>query len=80
VEVLSASTRRRDLIEKRRAYERAGVAEYWTVDPAVDAVQVFRPDADGRYARVAELTAETGDTLASPLVPDWRLALADLFR
>ncbi len=80
VEVLSSSTRRRDLIEKRRAYERFGVAEYWVVDPAIDAVQVFRPGADGRYERVAELSAEAGDTLTSPLAPEWHLALADLFR
>lgn len=79
VEVLSGSTRRRDLIEKRRLYERTGVAEYWAVDPAIDAVQTFRADAGGRYARTGELTAEAGDALASPLLPGWRLALADLF-
>lgn len=32
VEVLSASTRRRDLGPKRDFYMRAGVAEYWAVD------------------------------------------------
>lgn len=80
VEVLSASTRRRDLIGKRKQYERFGVREYWVVDPAVDAVQTFRPGADGRYERVGDLAAEAGDALTSPLVPDWRLALADLFR
>jgi Uma2 family endonuclease len=79
VEVISPSTRRRDLVDKRKLYERRGVAEYWVADPAVDSVQVFRPDADGRYARVAELTAEAEDVLTSPLFPDWRLALADLF-
>ena len=80
VEVLSSSTRRRDLREKRRVYERAGVAEYWVVDPAIDAVQTFRPDADGRYERAAELSAEADDALASPLVPGWRLPLTRLFR
>ncbi|MEM1054550.1 MAG: Uma2 family endonuclease [Bacteroidota bacterium] len=80
VEVLSESTRRRDLVEKRRLYARSGVAEYWAVDPAVDTVQVFRPREDDTYERVAELTAEAGDTLASPLLPGWSLALTDLFR
>ena len=80
VEVLSDRTRRRDLIGKRRQYERFGVREYWVVDPAIDAVQTFRPGADGRYERADDLTAEAGDVLTSPLVPGWRLALGDLFR
>ena len=79
VEVLSGSTRRRDLIEKRKRYETFGVAEYWVVDPDIDAVQTFRPDADGRYQRADDLTAEAGDVLTSPLFPDWRLPLARLF-
>ena len=80
VEVLSASTRRRDLVDKRKLYERGGVAEFWAVDPAVGGVQVFRLGGGGRYERTAELSAEAGDALASPLVPGWRLALGDLFR
>ena len=80
VEVLSDRTRRRDLVEKRRQYERFGVQEYWVADPATDAVQVFRRDAGGAYARVAELSAEADDVLTSPLVPDWHLALSRLFR
>lgn len=78
VEVLSESTRRRDLVGKRLTYERAGVAEYWAVDPAVDAVLVFRPGADGRYVRT-DVSAETGDALETPLLPGWELSLADLF-
>lgn len=80
VEVISPSARRRDLVDKRKLFERFGVREYWVADPAVDTVQVFRPDEDGAYARVAELSAEAADALTSPLVPDWRLALGDLFR
>ncbi len=78
VEVLSASTRRRDLVDKRLLYERARVAEYWAVDPDVDSVLVFRLDAEGRYART-ERRAEAGDALESPLVPGFTLPLADLF-
>ena len=78
IEVLSPSTRRRDLIEKRQLYARSGVAEFWAVDPDVDTVQVFRP-REGRYERVAELTAEDGDTLASPLFPGLAVDLNELF-
>jgi Uma2 family endonuclease len=77
-EVLSESTRRTDLLRKRRLYERSGVAEYWALDPAVDAVQVFRPEG-GRYVRAAELTAEAGGALATPLLPGLSIPLADLF-
>lgn len=41
VEVLSPSTRRRDLNEKRAIYERNGVAEYWVVDPRARRVTIF---------------------------------------
>ena len=33
VEILSDSTRRRDLGKKREAYERLGIPTYWVVDP-----------------------------------------------
>lgn len=41
VEVLSPSTRGRDLTVKRAAYARAGVAAYWVVDPDVPALRAF---------------------------------------
>jgi len=80
VEVLSKSTRKRDAQTKRRLFERTGVREYWLVDPELDTVQVFRPSPDGRLARVAELTAEDDDHLASPLLGDCTIGLRDLFR
>jgi Uma2 family endonuclease len=41
VEVVSPTSASRDYIKKRRLYERAGVREYWAVDPAGKAVTVF---------------------------------------
>ena len=40
-EVLSASTRRVDLQEKRPAYAREGVAYLWLVDPADRTLEAF---------------------------------------
>ncbi len=77
-EVLSESTRRTDLLRKRDLYARSGVAEYWVLDPVIDQVQVFRPAASG-YERAAELYAEAGDALATPLLPGLALPVADLF-
>ena len=41
VEVLSKSTRRKDMVLKLRKYMNAGVKEYWMVDPEKKAVLVY---------------------------------------
>ncbi|MDE6591053.1 MAG: Uma2 family endonuclease [Oscillospiraceae bacterium] len=41
VEILSPSTRRHDRLVKLGLYQRAGVREYWIVDPENEAVQVL---------------------------------------
>lgn len=48
VEVLSPSNRSTDLIRKRHAYEKAGVASYWIFDPVVSVLTVLEL-ADGHY-------------------------------
>jgi Uma2 family endonuclease len=78
VEIGSPSTRKRDETIKRRLYERFGEAEYWVIDPEIDAIKVYRRDGD-RYQRVAELTVEAGDTLTSPLLPGLSLQLSKIF-
>lgn len=80
IEVLSPSTRRRDQKLKRLLYERTGVREYWLVDPEQDRVTLYRRAANGSFPLVANLTAAGHDTLDTPLVPGWSLALARLFR
>jgi len=80
IEVLSKGTRKRDAQTKRRLFERSGVREYWLVDPELDAVQVFRPSPEGKLARVAELSAEDGEVLTTPLLPGCQIDLRELFR
>lgn len=79
VEVLSHSTRKRDAQAKRRLFERSGVREYWLVDPELETVQVLRMTPDGKLLRVVELSMEDDETLTTPLLPDWALALRDIF-
>jgi len=79
IEVLSPGTRKADEVTKRRLYERAGVREYWIVDPELDVVKVFRREAPG-LPRVAELSREGGDTLTTPLLPGLAISLPELFR
>jgi Uma2 family endonuclease len=77
IEVSSSTTRHRDHGVKRRLYERAGVREYWIIDPERATATVHRLTG-GRYASAIELAGARGDALTSPLVPGWRLPLADL--
>lgn len=44
IEVLSPSTARLDRIVKRRRFQRAGINEYWIVDPDARVVERWRPD------------------------------------
>jgi Uma2 family endonuclease len=78
VEILSESTRRRDERLKQDLYERFGVQEYWLVDVERRTIRVFRRDAN-RFLLAAELSAEAGDSLASPLLPGLMLPLAAIF-
>ena len=50
VEILSPSSTKRDIKEKRKLYQRFEVKEYWIVDPVHKTIQVFKLDKDGRYS------------------------------
>ena len=49
VEILSESTAHRDRSVKRALYERAGVGEYWIVDPDANTVTAFKLTSEGTY-------------------------------
>jgi Uma2 family endonuclease len=75
VEIGSPGTRKRDETVKRRLYERAGVSEYWVVDPEIDRIRVYRRQAEG-FGRVEELSADAGDILVTPLLPGLEIPLS----
>jgi Uma2 family endonuclease len=66
MEVLSDDDRRRDLEIKRREYARAGIQEYWIIDPQEARITVLRLDGD-RYAVHGEFPKGTQAT--SNLLP-----------
>jgi Uma2 family endonuclease len=78
IEVLSPSTRRRDERLKRDLYERAGITEYWLVDPEAETVKVFRREEAG-YGRALLLSLREGDVLTTPLLPGLELPLIAVF-
>ena len=75
VEVVSPSSRRLDRVRKLALYERAGIPEYWVVDPTdrTVTVHVLR---NGRYETVE---ADADGLLASSVVPGLTVSAADLF-
>ena len=79
IEIGSPGTRKRDETIKRRLYERAGVSEYWVVDPELDVVRVYQREGE-TFARPVELSAEAGDVLTTTLLSGLELPLARVFR
>lgn len=78
IEILSESTRKVDETTKRKLYEWAGVQEYWIVDPVLEAVKIYRLNGDV-FERIAELSAEAGGRLETPLLPGLTIELARIF-
>jgi Uma2 family endonuclease len=79
VEVLSPSTRKVDEGVKLRLYDRMGVREYWVVDPVGRTVRVLRRAGEALQP-AAELAAEAGDLLTTPLLPGLEAPLREIFR
>jgi Uma2 family endonuclease len=78
IEILSPSTARRDQKLKRDLYERAGVLEYWLVDPVRDSVSVCRSQSASTFSAAVEY--EKAAILTSPLFPGLELHLDRVFR
>lgn len=75
MEVVSGNEpdRRRDRVTKRREYARAGIAEYWIVDPDEEKIIVLRL-AGKRYVVQGEFG--TGVAAASHLLPGFTVDVA----
>ncbi len=79
VEVLnmSAESRERDLVTKRREYAQAGIAEYWIVDPDDETITVL--SLNGRqYERAGEY--KPGQKAASVLLRGFEMEVTEAFR
>ena len=77
VEVLSPSTRERDLGVKAHLYARFGVNEYWVVDPDSETLTVYRLTSAGYQPQGP---FRRGETVVSPLFSETPLQIADVFR
>jgi len=80
IEILSPSTRSRDLGVKRRIYERSGVKEYWLFDAKRARAIVYRRRSaeSSTFLPPLVLTAEANDRLTSPLLPGLEISLREI--
>jgi Uma2 family endonuclease len=76
IEVLSPSNRRHDTVTKRALYERAGVREYWIVDPEKRTVDVLTLQGDALHT---SQSAAGEDVAVSLLLGGAEFRLADIF-
>ena len=76
VEVASPSTARHDLSEKLYAYARAGVPEYWVVNPDAQTVEVLIWQ-NGSYYSLGLFAGHT--MLPSQVVPDFPVRTEQFF-
>ena len=76
IEILSPSTTRHDRFIKFNLYQRAGVREYWIVDPVGKTVQVFVLE-NGRYT--AKDFGMAGDKTRVNVLDDCVIDLSEAF-
>ena len=77
IEILSPGTFRKDQTTKFARYERAGVKEYWLVDPTERNVTVFFLDAVGSYGSPS-VYSDT-DCIKVGIFPDLEINVAAVF-
>jgi Uma2 family endonuclease len=77
IELASPGTRKHDRQRKFQAYERAGIREYWIVEPNRRSIEVFVLDG-GTYCKVGVFSGE--QTVSSQVVPDFPVPVQQFFR
>ena len=76
VEILSESTRRNDRLIKYRLYQKAGVKEYWIIDPDTRVTLVHTLE-DGQYASPAIYNSSA--TVYLTIAEDCPVDLSEIF-
>jgi Uma2 family endonuclease len=76
VEVVSSEDHKADTVFKKEVYEAARVPRLWMVDPRYDNIEVYFATTYG--LRLQEILA-TRDVLTEKLLPEFQMALPDLF-
>lgn len=76
VEVISPHTRRTDRVEKFVEYARAGVSEYWLVDPQERTIEIYILK-EGAYELLGKYNP--GEIAQSHILAGFQVAASDIF-
>lgn len=78
MEVVSEDDPDRDWVKKREEYAKAGICEYWIVDPRAESMTVFFLDeSGGAYTEVG--IYKSGDRADSKLIDGFSVDVAEVF-
>lgn len=77
MEIISPSSIVRDRVEKMKLYERFQIPEYWVVDPAYDAIEVYALNETGQYQIHANAVKE--GSVQSKVLDKFNLGLDTIF-
>ncbi|KAA3620695.1 MAG: Uma2 family endonuclease [Bacteroidetes bacterium] len=78
VEIISPSTRKKDIQIKHELYEECGINTYWLVFPKEEIIEVFELDEHGKYHRVGGFSDD--DILTPGLFPDLSIEVSKVFK
>ena len=78
MEILSPSTKKRDMLEKFNLYQEHGVLEYWVVDPFNQSIDRFVLDIEtGKYGSAQTFFPD--DNITPTIFPDFTIKLSEVF-
>ncbi|OPZ83812.1 MAG: hypothetical protein BWY74_04370 [Firmicutes bacterium ADurb.Bin419] len=77
IEILSPSTGKNDKLIKFNKYEKAGIKEYWIVEPEQKLISVFLLQPNGRYGRPEVYSEE--NTIKVSIFQDLEINLNTVF-
>lgn len=77
VEILSPSSVKIDRVDKLNKYEKAGIKEYWIVEPEQKLVSVFLLQSNDRYGRPEMYTND--DKIQVSIFPELEIDLKFVF-
>jgi Uma2 family endonuclease len=76
IEILSPSTAYYDLKKKFKVYEKAGVTEYWIVDPEVNTIEIY---ANEEKRFILKANSEEQGKVESAVLNGFKLTVAEVF-